>query len=36
MKKFLILIEDILEADKYLLIISMKVGNALLYPEYIF
>lgn len=36
MKKFLILIDGMLQADKYLSIMSMKVGNALLYPEYIF
>lgn len=36
MKKFLILIDSMLQADKYLPIMSMKVGNALLYPEYIF
>lgn len=36
MKKSLILIDGVLEADKYLPIMSVKVGNALLYPEYIF
>lgn len=35
-KNPLIFIDGILEADTYLPVKSMKVGNALLYPDYVF